>query len=538
MNNQEQILDYSAEIIRMCEDEAEKFANPEKGSSGIDDHFIKSCLFNNERGDGYLYAAMQDGKFIQVRSWGKEGQWLEWTGHHWKTDELDHARNAVDEVAQKYLASGEIGRLTDLLAAEAAKVEPDKEALKKIKAEISLYYSRAQRLRKKTGAENCLDWAAKIGKDSLAILGEDVDTMPTLLACKNGVLDLRTGLLSPGRPEDYLLRAVPVEWTGIDTPCPTWEAFISEIHQGDQEIIDFMQTLFGYAITGLTTEHFIALFLGDGRNGKGTMFETFRALLGDLAWTVSPELLIEQKNSRSSAGPSPDLMSLFGRRMVIASESDDNRRISGQQVKRLTGADTITARAPHDRAETNIRPTWKLFFYTNHVPKGMAADFALKNRLVYLQYPLKFVTNPDPSDPNQRLANKQLPADLLKELSGILAWGVRGTLKFFNQGKLIPPDKIFQAVEDLQRSEDTFRRFWEEAIKEKTIVLDAIAKSRFADIYSAYAAWYADSVSDSDKYRITKIAVTKWLEKAGFKKEKTGGNVYILGAIITIGVLP
>jgi hypothetical protein len=76
------------------------------------------------------------------------------------------------------------------------------------------------------------------------------------------------------------------------------------------------------------------------------------------------------------------------------------------------------------------------------------------------------------------------------------------------------------------------------AIKEKTIVLDAIAKSRFADIYSAYAAWYADSVSDSDKYRITKIAVTKWLEKAGFKKEKTGGNVYILGAIITIGVLP
>ncbi|NCD25749.1 MAG: hypothetical protein EOL86_09185 [Deltaproteobacteria bacterium] len=503
--------------------------------------FVRACLYNNERGDGILFARLHRGKFIQVKNWGKAGVWLQWCGHHWRIDKKDAVRNAVEEVAQVYLAEAmhtkarrdEIDKKTERQAWEAANEEH------------KLYMARVRKLRSVAGAKNCLEWSTTIGEDDkLAIISDEIDLHPWLLACRNGVIDLRTGKFSPGRPDDYLLRAVPIDWQGIDATCPRWDAFIDEIHQHDKEIIAYLDRLFGYTLTGLTTHHFVGLFLGEGRNGKGTMFETLRWILGDLAWNISPELLIEQKNARNSAGPSPDLISMQGRRMIIASESDDNRRISGQQVKRLTGADTIVARAPHDRDETNITPTWKLFFYTNNIPKGMAADFALSERLVYLVYPLKFVTNPDPSDPMQRQQDPELPAQLKKEGPGILARYVRGCLAFQEAGGLFPPPSIRTAVADLQRSEDTIRQFVEEVDDseppirvnvepivhpERPDLLDHEVKVSFKSLYSLFCSWYADNISESDKYRPSKKAVSAWLEKHGFRRSKPCGIAHVHG---------
>jgi putative DNA primase/helicase len=384
--------------------------------------------------------------------------------------------------------------------------------------------TRVDKLRKTGGAAACLDWAHKIGDQSLAILGDAIDLHPWLLPCPNGVLDLRTAKFSPGRPRDYMLRAIAVPWEGIDTPSPTWDHFFSEIHQGDREIIDYLDRLFGYSLTGLTTHHFIGFFLGDGRNGKGTMFELLRYLMGDLGWSITPELILEQKNARSSAGPSPDLMSLHGRRMVIASESDEHRRVSLQQVKRLTGGDTINARAPHDRAETNITPSWKLFFYTNHVPTNIARDFALQQRLVYLKYPLKFVADPDPSDPLQRRMDPDLPEKLRAEAPGILARLVRGCLSWQELGGLHPPAKIRGDIDKLALDQDSFRRFYNDLLSE-----DAEGEIVFKELYERFAGWYSDEIGGRDDYRPTKKAVSAWLERQGHPRRKPGGVTVVYG---------
>ena len=82
------------------------------------------------------------------------------------------------------------------------------------------------------------------------------------------MIDQRTGEIRPGRPEDYISKASPIEWTGIDTPAPLWEQFLLEIFQEDSMLIAYLGRLLGYAITGQIREHIIVIFNGSGEMGN------------------------------------------------------------------------------------------------------------------------------------------------------------------------------------------------------------------------------------------------------------------------------
>ena len=537
--------------IAAAAEEERKLLSPAAGAGDqeseqpVSDDLVHDCLDLNERGDGRLFAALHRGKFVNVSNWDRAGRWLVWTGHHWEIDRTGRAIDAVEDVAIRYLylsdcQNGEKRALEKRVFELNALIEGDPTPsadflderlakniqLAKINQMQKRCIDRASRLRSKKGAENCLYWATNIGDESLTILGDIIDTKPWLLPCGNGVIDLKTGELLPGKPGDYLLRAVPVEWRGISEPCPNFTTFFNEIHLGNTAVIDFLYRLFGYSITGLKKNHFIGVFLGEGRNGKGTLFELFRWLLGDLAWNISPEMLLEQKVSSSSAGPRADIMSLHGKRFVISSESDENRRISLAAVKLYTGGDTIPARGPFDHDVTNITPTWKMFFYTNHIPRGLTADFAIRQRLIYIKYPLKFVDQPDPADPLQRPRDPDLFDRLQAEASGILAALVRGCLDWQRLGGFKPPESIMASVEELRKQEDVFLQFVSDSGE---IEIDPEAKVSFKDLYNKFSDWYRDEKSDSDKYRPTKMAISAWLEKRGYERRKPSGIATVYG---------
>ena len=174
----------------------------------------------------------------------------------------------------------------------------------------------------------CLDFAKANDQSPLAIRGDEIDAQPWSFAVANGVIDLRTGVPRPGRPDDYLMKSSPVEWQDIDAPCPTWERFVKEVMDDDQEVADFLRRAFGYGITGLSTEHVFIVFHGRGRNGKGIMTEIIQEVLGGrdassaLAGPVQSEMRLDQ-GKRSVAGPSPDIMALRGLRLAFASETDE-----------------------------------------------------------------------------------------------------------------------------------------------------------------------------------------------------------------------
>lgn len=546
----------------------------------LDGEFVRKCLQNNERGDGVLYSTLHQNRFMFNKAIGK---WMIFDKHHWELDYMDSSMVAVEQVAMAYhaelvkldpkieaaiTASSVAGQRlkraeaklkaaqikTDAAAmAEAAK-DLDAAAIEKsdadytlgnLKAEHKTFARRIERLRAVKGSENCLKWAHCIDK-ALACKGDEFDQHPMKLATPGGIIDLVTGQIRPGKPADMIMRSItttlPTDYTHLEaylrdenvpSPCPEWDKFFNEIHLDDAEIIDFHGRYLGYTITGLTSEQYYLCCIGDGANGKGVMGDVISDILGQLSWDISPELILEQKNARASSGPSADLISLMGRRMVIASETDDNRRISCSMIKKLTGQDKITARSPHEKYEITFTPCFKLIFRTNAMPLGLTKDFAMRRRLLLIHYPLMYVADPaaEAADKPQqahlfRQQDQGLRDKLRKEKSGILLWLLKQCLKYQRDG-LNPPDKIKAAVTTLYREEDHLGRFINDVCEREDCQIS------FREFYGAFAKWYGHEIDAKDKYLPSKKNVSAQLVKRGFKRTLIGGQTYFHGLYIT-----
>lgn len=519
MADQKKVTDL-AEIRRQVQEAnakaAEEFGSGGGGDGqGVDGRFVMECLDANELGDGMLFAEIHRGRYLFHAA---AGRWMVWAGHHWAWDELDTHLGAVEAVVKRYLA--EFKRVDDEIRVlvkdgkkeSADRLEPLRQKLKK----------RILKLRGDRGRNACIKFAWTCPEGALAIKGDELDRDPWLLACPNGVVDLRTGELEDGRPEQMLSKACNVPWPegGIATSRDLWIQTMTEIMDGDQAMVDYLQRLFGYAITGLTTEHVLPVCWGQGRNGKSMLVETIKDVLGPLAASIESEMLLAQFRPRGSGGPTSDIMALHGRRLAIGSETDEGRRISPSKVKWLTGGDALVGRNPHDRFQIEFKPQHLLILLTNHKPNAPSDDFAFWERVHLIPFVLSFVDR-EPQSPNERRADKGLPARLRDELPGILAWLVEGCLQWQRVG-LAPPAKVLDATADYRADEDIITDFLEECC-----VKDVHEKVGATVLYLAFESWHERAIGG--RYVPKQKKFGGMMSRKGMEKEKIGGNFYYLG---------
>lgn len=465
---------------------------------------VQDCLQANEYGDGALFAELNRGKLVYNKS---AGEWLFWTGHHWKLDIMGVAEIAVEKtVVTIYL--DEVRRIGSQIATAIGKEEKDLiDRLQNLQKEI---FKRVKKLRTDRGRANCLKFAHTC-ENSIAIDGASMDKNPWLLACKNGVIDLRTGELGSGNPDDFILKSSPIEFTGLDTPAPTFERFLIEILQDRQTIIGFVQRLFGYSSTGCFTERVMPIYSGHGWNGKSTLCEIIMHIMGDYAAPIPSEMLLDQGRVKNSSAPTPDIMGLRGLRMCFASEIDEGRRFSTGRVKLLTGSDTLEGRSPHDKHSIKFLPTHKLFLISNALPKAPVDDFAFWERVAHIRFELAFVDR-KPQAENERPRDKHLPEKLKQESSGILAWLVRGCLEWQRIGLAAPPE-IQKETAKYKRSLDHLSDFIDECC-----VLEPDLKTPAKDLFKAFEQWWEDNVSNRTPAQKT---FGTWMGYR-FKKDRTG----------------
>ncbi len=124
----------------------------------------------------------------------------------------------------------------------------------------------------------------------------DFDIEAMLFNVMNGTIDLRTQTLRPHSREDRLTKRADVTYDSSAT-CPLWMSFLNRVFAGNQEVIAFVQRLFGYCLTGLLTDHIIAILYGTGANGKSTLLRVLRSLAGDYAHHCRPEVFTAKRTS-------------------------------------------------------------------------------------------------------------------------------------------------------------------------------------------------------------------------------------------------
>jgi putative DNA primase/helicase len=434
---------------------------------------ILDALRDNEDGDARLFIALNKNRILFDHS---TEQWYRWAEHYWEPDKIGNLYPALEPVIQKYLDEA----LRQAQARQAAVVAQNTSAANQAKRMEDDLLRRVFNLQTVYRKKNVLFLSAQ-GDESLGISGDEWDKDPLLLGCSNGVIELKTGLFRPGRPEDYIKTIAPTEWKGIDNQAPAWERFLSEIFDGNMELVAYIQRLSGYSITGLTVEHILPILWGEGRNGKGTMLETLGFVLGNLAKPIQAEMLMRQGRMKSSAGPSPDIMSLRGRRLAWGSETDEGVPMDLAKVKYLTGGDTLVGRPPHGRDMIEFTPTHTLFLLTNHKPEIPTTESGIWERVHLIPFTLKFVD--EPKEANERQRDPFLPEKLKAEAPGILAWLVKGCLEWQRAG-LNPPGIVKETTAEYRRDEDILSAFIQEVV-----IINVSSRVKAGEFYKAYEKW-------------------------------------------------
>src|SRR5215471_16903960 len=89
--------------------------------------------------------------------------------------------------------------------------------------------------------------------------------------------------------------------------------FQDKPQQEREAVVAFLQRLLGYGITGTTNHHVFTILYGEeGRNGKDTLLDTLKDVLGPLVGAVSNDLFVAQDKFRASGAPTPHLCDLQG----------------------------------------------------------------------------------------------------------------------------------------------------------------------------------------------------------------------------------
>ena len=257
---------------------------------------------------------------------------------------------------------------------------------------------------------------------------EQWDTDPWLLNTPGGTIDLRTGELRPNTQEDYITKVAAVTPAG---KCPIWLQFLAEITGGDQNLQDFLQRMFGYALTGVTTEHALFFLYGTGGNGKSVFINTISGILAEYHKPAPIETFTASQSERHPT----DLAGLRGARCVTAVETEEGRKWAESKIKALTGGDAISARFMRQDFFEYV-PQFKLIIAGNHKPGLRSVDEAIRRRFNLIPFT---VTIP-PEKRDLDLAEK-----LKAEWPAILQWGVEGCKQWQKIG-LAPPKAVTDAT--------------------------------------------------------------------------------------------
>jgi len=386
--------------------------------------------------------------------WSPELGWVLYEEGAWVPDDLRQIQNAMSIVCQLIRIEGQ----NFIDQGEAAGDIP-----------MAEHGMRLQAWGRRSENSPRFEQGVRHAEAKAAVPFDLFDQRDHLLVCANKTVDLRTGEALDHDPDYWMTHRIAHDYDPEAT-APRWKQFLLEIFDGNTDVIDFVQRLVGYGITGLVREQCFGVLWGRGANGKsvflGALTDVLEPIVGTAAFSA-----FEVKQSGSST---TDLASLRGKRMVVAQEGERAKPMAEAIIKRVTGGDRVTARHLYKEQMTFL-PKFLLLMASNHKPRFGGQDEGLWRRVKMVPFDRYFA--PDERDPH-------LPDKLRAEAVGILAWCVEGAIEYYRTEGLGEPPSVREATVDYQETSDDLAGFvgW-------IVVADPPASIKASDLYEQYRDW-------------------------------------------------
>ncbi|MFD9304440.1 phage/plasmid primase, P4 family [Streptomyces sp. NPDC060048] len=399
----------------------------------------------SDRGNAKLFVQLYGRDFRHVPGLG----WYRWSGHRWEPDEDDAVIWAAGEMAESLAESDPHGR------------------------HGSTALRRHRRRGLSTSGMKAMLAQAKAAP-GMVLNAALLDADPYALCTPAGIVDLATGAVAQPDPDKhYHSRATSVSARLMATP--RWQRFLTDTFGDDLEgadMVDFLQLLLGYSITGDVGAQVMPFLYGQGKNGKSVLLDVMVKLLGDYADAAPPGFLM----ARPFEGHPTDLAELHGRRIIVCSELKPGDRFDEARVKLLTGGDRLKARRMRQDF-FSFEPTHKLWLLGNHRPEVGTGGYAFWRRMRLIPFEQVVADN--------RKVDNLADVLVTEEGPGILQWLIDGAGRYLNGPRdLTGPRQVRIATSAYAETEDHTGRFLSEAC-----TVQPQLRAEQAQLYTSYKAW-------------------------------------------------
>lgn len=272
-------------------------------------------------------------------------------------------------------------------------------------------------------------------------LDETPDAPEFIDVCKEFKLEVLAG----HRRDDLITSIVPVDHNP-NAKCPNWMAFINS-KLPDPDVRKLVQVSSGLGLLGITVQ-FLFFHYGNGANGKSVYMETLCRMMGEASVTLPATSIIGEGGS--SGGASPDIVRLYGKRLLRVKELPEGEPLRENLVKELTGGEGITARNLFS-GYMDFEPKFIAMMSGNGYPKITGTDDGIWRRMAVVHWPKQIAVE-------DRRDFQEVVASFAPEYSGILNWLLEGVAIYLREG-LVIPEAVKRATQEYRDDMDRTAAF-------------------------------------------------------------------------------
>jgi putative DNA primase/helicase len=300
----------------------------------------------------------------------------------------------------------------------------------------------------------------------------------SLVACRNGILNLETRQLRPHDPLLFITNCLPLDYDPQAPKPKRWHQFLEELWPADKDgnydkvAKQTLQEISGYLLTADTGQQKIFLIIGPPRSGKGTIIHVLVSLLGEDN-CVFPTLA--SMSGEFGKWPLIDKKLATITDARISSKADTHR--IAEILLSISGGDPQTINRKNQAFWTG-RLRVRFVITTNVLPAIRDPSGTIATRYILLKLTESFLGRED----------KTLQATLSTELGGILNWALDGLDRLRKRGYFRLPASSKESIRELEDAAEPVRAFlreWcEDGVKQRVNV---------KELYRSYRAWAEDA---------------------------------------------
>lgn len=401
-------------------------------------------------------------------------KWYFWDGKAWRMDDL-----------------GEIKKLADVIV-DDIKREAFQEEDEKTQADLLKWANKTASSR---GKEAMIKECQHL--DGIPASPDAFDSYMDYLNCQNGIVNLRNGELIPHDSNFMMSKLSLTEYDTTGAEPKLWLKFLDDVTNGNKDLQDYIQKCIGYSLTGSNEEQCAYFLYGIGNNGKSTFLDVLADMLGGYAANAQPETIMMRRWGND--GANSDIARLKSARFVTTEEPTEGVRLNEGLLKQLTGGSKITCRFLY-ADEFEYTPEFKIWVATNHKPVIRGTDVGIWRRIKLIPFEVN-IKNPD----------KNLKYKLRAEFPQILAWAVRGCIKWRKEG-MQEPECVQDATKEYKQEMDLLASFVEQCLE---IDYDCRDKVPASDLFKTYILWAKENNEYEMSSKKFSTEITKKLPEKG-----------------------